>query len=102
VDGVEEVEVELGLDVVAALRTDRALAAPATRASAATEEVAEQPAEVTEVRAHLDDCGGCEDSFVLEQRFLARVRDCCQEDVAPTELRTRIVARLRMESDRPL
>ena len=60
------------------------------------------PAEVTEVRAHLDDCGGCDDSFVLEQRFLARVRDCCQEDVAPTELRTRIVARLRMESDTPL
>jgi mycothiol system anti-sigma-R factor len=59
------------------------------------------PAEVTAVRAHLDDCGGCEDSFVLEQRFLARVRDCCQEDVAPTELRTRIVARLRMESDTP-
>ena len=60
------------------------------------------PAEVTQVRAHLDDCGGCEDSFVLEQRFLARVRDCCQEDVAPTELRTRIVARLRMGSDTPL
>ena len=33
------------------------------------------PAEVTQVRAHLDDCGGCEDSFV---------------------------ARLRMESDTPL
>jgi len=54
------------------------------------------------VRAHLDDCGGCEDNFVLEERFLARVRDCCQEDVAPTALRTRIVARLRMESDTPL
>jgi mycothiol system anti-sigma-R factor len=60
------------------------------------------PAELTEVRAHLDDCGGCEDNFVLEERFLARVRDCCQEDVAPTELRTRIVAQLRMESDTPL
>ena len=57
------------------------------------------PAELTEVRAHLDDCGGCEDNFVLEERFLARVRDCCQEDVAPTELRTRIVARLRLEHD---
>ena len=55
--------------------------------------------EVTEVRAHLDDCGGCEDNFVLEERFLARVRDCCQEDVAPSELRTRIVARLRLEHD---
>jgi mycothiol system anti-sigma-R factor len=60
------------------------------------------PAEVTQVRVHLDDCGGCEDNFVLEERFLARVRDCCQEDVAPMELRTRIVARLRMESDTPL
>jgi mycothiol system anti-sigma-R factor len=59
------------------------------------------PAELTEVRAHLDDCGGCEDNFVLEERFLARVRDCCQEDVAPMELRTRIVARLRMENDAP-
>ena len=59
------------------------------------------PAEVTQVRAHLDDCGGCEDSFVLEQRFLARVRDCCQEDVAPTELRARIVTRLRTEGDAP-
>jgi mycothiol system anti-sigma-R factor len=59
------------------------------------------PAELTNVRAHLDDCGGCEDTFVLEERFLARVRDCCQEDVAPSDLRTRIVARLRMESDTP-
>ena len=59
------------------------------------------PAELTEVRVHLDDCGGCEDNFVLEERFLARVRDCCQEDVAPTDLRTRIVARLRMENDAP-
>ena len=59
------------------------------------------PTEVADVRAHLDDCGGCEDNFVLEERFLARVRDCCQEDVAPIELRTRIVARLRMENDAP-
>jgi len=42
------------------------------------------PAELTKVKTHLDDCGGCEDNFVLEERFLARVRDCCQEDVAPT------------------
>jgi mycothiol system anti-sigma-R factor len=59
------------------------------------------PAEVTEVRVHLDDCGGCEDNFVIEERFLARVRDCCHEDVAPAELRTRIVARLRMEGGAP-
>jgi mycothiol system anti-sigma-R factor len=55
------------------------------------------PVEVTEVRVHLDDCGGCEDNFVIEERFLAKVRDSCHEDKAPAELRTRIVTRLRME-----
>ncbi|HEV2251469.1 MAG TPA: mycothiol system anti-sigma-R factor [Candidatus Limnocylindria bacterium] len=59
------------------------------------------PVELTAVRTHLDDCGGCEDQFVVEDRFLARVRDCCHEDVAPSDLRTRIVARLRMEHDAP-
>jgi len=59
------------------------------------------PAEVIEVRAHLDECGGCEDNFVIEERFLARVRDCCTEDKAPTDLRTRIVTRLRTELDAP-
>jgi mycothiol system anti-sigma-R factor len=59
------------------------------------------PTELTEVRAHLDDCGGCKDEFVIEERFLARVRDCHKEDVAPAELRTRIVSRLRMEDDAP-
>ncbi len=60
-----------------------------------------RPDEVTAVRAHLDECGGCEKNFVLEERFLARVRDCCAEDKAPSELRTRIVTRLRMERDLP-
>jgi mycothiol system anti-sigma-R factor len=57
------------------------------------------PAEIVEVQAHLVDCGGCEDEFVMQERFLARVRDCCREDVAPKELRSRIVARIRMEHD---
>jgi mycothiol system anti-sigma-R factor len=57
------------------------------------------PVEVTEVRSHLDECGGCEDTFVIEQRFLERVRDCCTEDKAPTDLRSRIVTRLRMDND---
>lgn len=59
------------------------------------------PAEVTEVRAHLDECGGCDENFVIEERFLARVRDCCTEDKAPAELRARIVTRLRMDHDAP-
>ena len=60
------------------------------------------PVEVTQVRSHLDDCGGCEDNFVIEERFLARVRDCCtgdKGDKAPADLRSRIVTRLRMEPD---
>ena len=55
VDGVEEVEVQLGLDVLAALGTDRALVATAPRAAAtAAEEVAEDPAEVAQVAEVLD------------------------------------------------
>ena len=60
------------------------------------------PVEVTEVRSHLDDCGGCEENFVIEERFLAHVRDSCtgeKGDAAPANLRTRIVTRLRMDHD---
>ena len=60
------------------------------------------PTELTEVRSHLDACGGCEDFFVIEDRFLARVRDCCtgeQGDKAPPDLRSRIVSRVRMDND---
>ena len=47
---VEEVEVQLGLDVLTALGPDRALVATAPRAAAtAAEEVTEDPAEVTQV-----------------------------------------------------
>ena len=58
------------------------------------------PTEVVEVRAHLDDCGGCKDNFLVEERFLTKVRDCCTEDKAPTDLRARIVTQLRLEHDR--
>jgi len=60
------------------------------------------PGEITQVRSHLDDCGGCEKNFVIEERFLAHVRDCCTEDTAPANLRMRIVTRLRMEHDASL
>jgi hypothetical protein len=48
VDRLEEVEVELGLDVVTTLRAGRT-AAPRAPAATTTEEVAEDPAEVTEI-----------------------------------------------------
>ncbi len=49
---------------------------------------------VTEMRAHLDECAGCEDNLVFEQRFLDHIRDACTSDRAPEELRERIVVRL--------
>jgi len=57
------------------------------------------PSEATKLRSHLDDCGGCEQQFTLEERFLTFIRDCCAEDVAPQELRGRIVDELRREDD---
>ena len=57
------------------------------------------PAEIAEVRTHLGHCGPCEDEFVVEERFLKHIHDCCTEDVAPVELRERIVMRLRRESN---
>ena len=57
--------------------------------------------EVVEVKGHLGDCGHCADSFVFEERFLTRVRDCCTEDGAPAELRERIVLRLRTSAPPP-
>lgn len=54
--------------------------------------------ELAAVRAHLADCGPCEDNFVFERRFLDAIRDCCASDVAPKELRERIVLRVRAAS----
>ncbi len=59
------------------------------------------PKESSAVRTHLDECVGCEDNFAVEERFLKLVRDCCTEDVAPNELRNRIVTRLRTEGGAP-
>lgn len=47
------------------------------------------------VRGHLDDCVGCEERFVIEKTFLDEVRDHACKDVAPPQLRERIVMRLR-------
>lgn len=51
--------------------------------------------DVTVVKQHLDDCEGCNDHFVFEARFIKKVHDACAGDRAPSELRERIVLRLR-------
>ena len=55
------------------------------------------PAERTDVARHLEDCGDCDDNFVFEARFLEVIRDCGTSDVAPLELRRRVIERLRRD-----
>jgi mycothiol system anti-sigma-R factor len=57
--------------------------------------------EIASVRSHLDGCEGCDDNFVFEERFLAQLKDCCTSDVAPAELRQRVILKLRGESPPP-
>ena len=58
-------------------------------------------AEVTSVRAHLNGCDDCDDNFVFEERFLQQLRECFTSDVAPAELRRRVIEKLRGESAPP-
>jgi mycothiol system anti-sigma-R factor len=54
--------------------------------------------EVAQVRKHLDGCDDCDDNFVFEARFLEQIRDCCTSDVAPVELRRRVITKIRSAS----
>jgi mycothiol system anti-sigma-R factor len=47
------------------------------------------------VKVHLKECGDCGEDFRFEARFLTIVRDCGTSDVAPAELRERVIRRLR-------
>ncbi len=53
------------------------------------------PAELAAVRAHLDGCDDCGAEELFEARFLEQLRDCCTSDVAPAELRRRVIAKVR-------
>lgn len=58
------------------------------------------PRELDEVRVHLQDCGGCDSSFVLERVFLERLRGSATSDVAPPALRERLILRIRQDVGR--
>ncbi|TMB63037.1 MAG: mycothiol system anti-sigma-R factor [Chloroflexi bacterium] len=58
-------------------------------------------AEIIEVRSHLEGCDDCDDNFLFEARFLQQLRDCCTTDVAPAELRQRVILKLRAASAPP-
>ena len=50
--------------------------------------------ECAHVRSHLDDCGPCLRAYGVEKEFKALLARKCGCDPAPTELRTRVLARL--------
>ncbi len=52
-------------------------------------------AERVQIRLHLEGCDDCDENFVFEARFLEHLRECCTSDVAPVELRQRVIAKLR-------
>ena len=58
-------------------------------------------AEIAQIRAHLDGCDDCDDNFVFEARFLEQLRECCTSDVAPADLRERVIAKLRGSAPPP-
>ena len=51
--------------------------------------------ELAAMRAHVAGCEGCGEEVGLEARFLDRLRDCCTSDIAPRELRERVIQKLR-------
>ena len=57
--------------------------------------------DIKSVRSHLDGCDDCDDNFVFEARFLEQLRDCCTSDVAPAELRQRVILKLRHDAPPP-
>ena len=57
--------------------------------------------DIKSVRAHLEGCDDCDENFVFEARFLEQLRECCTSDVAPAELRQRVILKLRGEAPPP-
>jgi mycothiol system anti-sigma-R factor len=52
------------------------------------------PALVSRIRQHLDDCGPCLRQYGLEQDVKSLIARCCGGDVAPEHVRTNIRTRL--------
>ncbi|GAB3444269.1 hypothetical protein GCM10027517_23710 [Phycicoccus ginsengisoli] len=46
------------------------------------------------IKQHLDECGPCLKEYDLDQALKALVKRSCENEAAPVELRTQIVARI--------
>ncbi len=55
------------------------------------------PSEFDEMRQHLDDCDGCERSYVVERVLVDRIRGSATADGAPPGVRERLIVRLRRD-----
>jgi mycothiol system anti-sigma-R factor len=54
-----------------------------------------------EIRLHLVKCDGCLERFDVEQAFKSLVARRCGGDVAPQQLRDKIVSRLSQQRQQP-
>lgn len=52
------------------------------------------PATAASLSEHFAECDGCS-ATKIEDYLVKRVRDCCAQDVAPADLRDRIVAKVQ-------
>lgn len=62
-----------------------------------------EDAACAEIREHLDTCGPCLREFGLEQEVKRLVQRCCGKDPVPSELRSKVMARIeqaRADSER--
>ncbi len=48
-----------------------------------------------DIRTHLDECSPCLEKYGLEQHVKALVQRCCGCDDVPTDLRGKVLARIR-------
>jgi mycothiol system anti-sigma-R factor len=52
-------------------------------------------ADCGDIRTHLDECSPCLEKYGLEQHVKALVQRCCGCDDVPTDLRSKVLARIR-------
>lgn len=51
-----------------------------------------------EVTTHLGECPPCVESYTVERRFKARLRDACLAEHVPDQVRSRIMAQIQQVS----
>jgi mycothiol system anti-sigma-R factor len=48
-----------------------------------------------QIRVHLDECGPCLREYGLEEAVKRLVQKCCAAEAAPSELRVKVMSRIR-------